>query len=93
MLCLKLLFRVLPSTSISLITELQASGGFDAYGLEIQNLVPRGWTKINIFDHQHQVMSGRWKVPVRVLPMKPGLTTEQLNGVPQVRTFNKNQTP
>lgn len=76
--------RVLPSTSISLITELQASGGFDAYGLEIQNLVPRGWTKINIFDHQHQVMSGRWKVPVRVLPMKPGLTTEQLNGVPQV---------
>ncbi|KAJ6659442.1 hypothetical protein lerEdw1_018676 [Lerista edwardsae] len=76
--------RILPSTSISLITELQASGGFDAYGLEIQNLVPRGWTKINIFDHLHQVMSGHWKVPVRVLPMKPGLTAEQLNGVPQV---------
>ncbi|XP_053100271.1 coiled-coil domain-containing protein 17 isoform X3 [Hemicordylus capensis] len=75
--------RVLPSTSISLVTELQASGGFDAYGLEIQNLAPRGWTKINIFDHLHQVMSGRWKIPVRVLPVKPGLTPEQLNGVPQ----------
>ncbi|XP_061488740.1 coiled-coil domain-containing protein 17 [Rhineura floridana] len=76
--------RVLPSTTITLITELQASGGFDAYGLEIQNLAPRGWAKINIFDHLHQVMSGRWKVPIRVLPVKPGLTTEQLNGVPQV---------
>ncbi|KAJ7332818.1 hypothetical protein JRQ81_014998 [Phrynocephalus forsythii] len=76
--------RALPSTSIALVTEIQASGGFDAYGLEIKNLVPRGWAKIKIFDHLHQVMSGRWKVPIRVLPVKPGLTTEQLNSVPQV---------
>ncbi|CAI5777313.1 Hypothetical predicted protein [Podarcis lilfordi] len=76
--------RVLPSTTITLITELQASGGFDAYGLEIQNLAPRGWAKINIFDHLHQVMCGRWKIPIRVLPMKPSLTPEQLNGVPQL---------
>lgn len=90
-LCLCLLFRVLPSTTITLISELQASGGFDAYGLEIQNLAPRGWAKINIFDHLHQVMCGRWKIPIRVLPMKPSLTPEQLNGVPQVRTFSKGQ--
>ncbi|KAF7253904.1 Coiled-coil domain-containing protein 17, partial [Varanus komodoensis] len=75
--------RVLPSASITLVTELQASGGFDAYGLEIQNLVPRGWAKINIFDHLHQVMSGHWKIPIRVLPVKPNFTAEQLNGVPQ----------
>ncbi|XP_070795714.1 coiled-coil domain-containing protein 17 [Pituophis catenifer annectens] len=76
--------RILPSTSISLVAELQASGGFDVYGQEIQNLSPRGWAKTNIFDHLHQVMSGHWKVPIRVLPVKPGLTEEQLNGVPQV---------
>uniref|UniRef100_A0A8C5RZS7 Coiled-coil domain-containing protein 17 n=1 Tax=Laticauda laticaudata TaxID=8630 RepID=A0A8C5RZS7_LATLA len=76
--------RILPSTSISLVAELQASGGFDVYGQEIQNLSPRGWTKINIFDHLHQVMSGHWKVPIRVLPVKPNLTEEQLNGVPQI---------
>lgn len=78
-------FRILPSTSISLVAELQASGGFDVYGQEIQNLAPRGWAKINIFDHLHQVMSGHWKVPIRLLPVKPSLTEEQLNGVPQVR--------
>ncbi|XP_048352163.1 coiled-coil domain-containing protein 17 [Sphaerodactylus townsendi] len=75
--------RVLPSTSIALVTELQASGGFDAYGQEIQHLVPRGWAKIHLFDHLHQVLSGHWKVPIRVLPVKPNLTAEQLNGVPQ----------
>lgn len=82
-----LFFRALPSTSIALVTELQASGGFSAYGLEIKKLVPRGWAKIKIFDQLHQVMSGRWKVPIRVLPVKPGLTTEQLNSVPQVRSL------
>ncbi|XP_077190107.1 coiled-coil domain-containing protein 17 isoform X2 [Paroedura picta] len=75
--------RVLPSTSIALITELQASGGLDAYGQEIQHLTPRGWAKIHIFDHQHQVLSGYWKVPIRVLPVKPDLAAEQLNCVPQ----------
>nr|XP_016848713.1 PREDICTED: coiled-coil domain-containing protein 17 [Anolis carolinensis] len=75
--------RILPSTSIALVTELQASGGFDAYGLEIESLAPRGWAKIQIFDQLHQVMSGRWKVPIRALPVKPGLNVEQMNGVPQ----------
>ncbi|KAL8178804.1 UNVERIFIED_CONTAM: hypothetical protein K2H54_056596 [Gekko kuhli] len=75
--------RVLPSTSIALVTELQASGGLDAYGQEIQHLAPRGWAKIHLFDYLHQVLSGYWKVPIRVLPVKAGLTAEQLNGVPQ----------
>ncbi|XP_067423919.1 coiled-coil domain-containing protein 17 [Emydura macquarii macquarii] len=75
--------RVRPSTSIALVMELQASGGFDAYGLEIQRLASRGWAKINLFDQLHQLISGRWKTPVRVLPVQSGLATEQLNGIPQ----------
>ncbi|XP_043377543.1 coiled-coil domain-containing protein 17 isoform X3 [Chelonia mydas] len=75
--------RVRPSTSIALVMELQASGGFDAYGQEIQRLASRGWAKINLFDQLLQLISGRWKIPVRLLPVQPGLTTEQLNGIPQ----------
>ncbi|XP_039342405.1 coiled-coil domain-containing protein 17 [Mauremys reevesii] len=75
--------RVRPSTSIALVMELQASGGFDAYGQEIQRLASRGWAKIHLFDQLHQLISGRWKIPVRLLPVQPGLTTEQLNGIPQ----------
>ncbi|XP_060685570.1 coiled-coil domain-containing protein 17 [Hemiscyllium ocellatum] len=76
--------RVRPSPGVSLVIELQAAGGFDPYGQEIQRLVSRGWAKIDIFDDHNQVISGRWKVPIRCLPVKPSLTTGQLNGIPQV---------
>ncbi|XP_072366918.1 coiled-coil domain-containing protein 17 isoform X2 [Scyliorhinus torazame] len=76
--------RVRPSPGISLVIELQAAGGFDPYGQEVQRLVSRGWAKIDIFDNHNQVYSGRWKVPIRSLPVKPSLTMGQLNGIPQV---------
>ncbi|XP_038650103.1 coiled-coil domain-containing protein 17 [Scyliorhinus canicula] len=76
--------RVRPSPGISLVIELQAAGGFDPYGQVVQRLVSRGWAKIDIFDNHNQVNSGRWKVPIRSLPVKPSLTTGQLNGIPQV---------
>ncbi|XP_072918544.1 coiled-coil domain-containing protein 17 [Hemitrygon akajei] len=76
--------RVHPAFGISLVFELQAAGGFDLYGLEIQRLVSRGWAKIDIFDNHNQVISGRWKVPIRSLPVNPSLNTSQLNGIPQV---------
>ncbi|KAM3939358.1 coiled-coil domain-containing protein 17-like [Leptodactylus fuscus] len=76
--------RVRPSPNISLIIELQASGGYDPYGQEVSRLVPRGWVKVDIFDYQNRVISGHWKVPIRILPVKPSLTTGSLNGVPQL---------
>ncbi|XP_075707424.1 coiled-coil domain-containing protein 17-like [Rhinoderma darwinii] len=76
--------RVRPSPNISLIIELQASGGYDPYGQEVSRLIPRGWVKVDIFDYQNRVISGQWKVPVRILPVKPSMTTGALNGVPQL---------
>ncbi|XP_038660351.1 coiled-coil domain-containing protein 17-like isoform X2 [Scyliorhinus canicula] len=78
---------VRPSPGISLIMELQASGGYDPYGQDINRLVSRGWIKIDIFDSQNRVISGRWKVPVRILPVKPSMTTGELNGVPQLENM------
>ncbi|XP_072276736.1 coiled-coil domain-containing protein 17, partial [Pyxicephalus adspersus] len=75
---------VRPSFSISLVMELQAAGGFNLYGQEVQHLSSCGWTKLDLFDHHNQVLSGRWKLPVRGLPLRPGLSTGQLNTVPQV---------
>ncbi|XP_032874324.1 coiled-coil domain-containing protein 17-like [Amblyraja radiata] len=76
--------RVRPSPAISLVMELQASGGSDPYGQGINRLVSRGWIKADIFDSQNCVISGRWKAPVRVLPVIPSMTTGELNGVPQL---------
>ncbi|XP_015195740.2 coiled-coil domain-containing protein 17-like [Lepisosteus oculatus] len=76
--------RVRPSPTISLTLELQASGGYDPYGQEVNHLISRGWVKVDIFDTHNRVISGRWKVPIRILPVKPSLTTGEMNGVAQL---------
>ncbi|XP_053558716.1 coiled-coil domain-containing protein 17-like [Bombina bombina] len=76
--------RVRPSPNISLVIEVQASGGYDPYGQEVSRLISRGWVKLDIFDNQNRVISGHWKVPIRILPVKPSLTTGSMNGVPQL---------
>ncbi|XP_041129194.1 coiled-coil domain-containing protein 17-like [Polyodon spathula] len=76
--------RVRPSPSIALVLELQASGGYDPYGQEVNRLISRGWVKIDIFDSHNRVISGRWKVPIRILPVNPRLTTGEMNAVPQL---------
>ena len=46
--------------------------------------MPRGWSKVDLFDKHNRVLSGRWKVLVRVLPVRPGLTSREINTIPQV---------
>ncbi|XP_060764573.1 coiled-coil domain-containing protein 17-like [Neoarius graeffei] len=75
---------VQPASSISLVMHVQASGGYDIYGHKVTHLAPRGWLKLHIFDHHNHVISGRWKVPVRLLPAKPSMTMAEINAVPQL---------
>ncbi|XP_035270927.1 uncharacterized protein ccdc17 isoform X3 [Anguilla anguilla] len=76
--------RMQPSSSLALVVEVQAAGGLDPYGQEIQRLVSRGWAQLDLFDAHNQVRSGHWRLPVRALPVRPSLSTAQLNAVPQV---------
>ncbi|XP_023664337.1 coiled-coil domain-containing protein 17 isoform X2 [Paramormyrops kingsleyae] len=76
--------RVFPSLGVSLILELQASEGCDLYGQQVTGLLSRGWVKVDVFDAQNHLISGKWKVPVRVLPIRPSVTTVELNAVPQL---------
>lgn len=64
--------------------QLQASGGYDIYGYEVTHLAPRGWLKLHLFDHHNRLITGRWKIPVRLLPAKPSMTMAEVNAVPQV---------
>ncbi|KAL7847834.1 hypothetical protein AOLI_G00225520 [Acnodon oligacanthus] len=76
--------EVQPAPSVSLVMQVQASGGYDIYGQEVTHLAPRGWVKLDIFDHHNRIISGRWKIPVRILPTKPSMTTAEVNSVPQL---------
>ncbi|KAG7322808.1 hypothetical protein KOW79_014154 [Hemibagrus wyckioides] len=76
--------EVQPASSISLVMQLQASGGYDIYGYEVTHLAPRGWLKLHLFDHHNRLITGRWKIPVRLLPAKPSMTMAEVNAVPQL---------
>ncbi|XP_051852825.1 coiled-coil domain-containing protein 17 [Antechinus flavipes] len=71
--------RLPPSLAVTLVTELQAWGLWDG-GREPR---PQAWTSLPLFDRERRVLSGRWRLPLRVLPRAPGLDPRQLNAIPQ----------
>ncbi|XP_046325152.1 coiled-coil domain-containing protein 17 isoform X10 [Marmota monax] len=71
--------RLLPSPSVSLVCELQAWQGL-AWARAPQ---PKAWASLVLFDRDQRVLSGRWRLPLRALPVDPSLSFGQLNGIPQ----------
>ncbi|XP_045060308.2 coiled-coil domain-containing protein 17 isoform X2 [Desmodus rotundus] len=72
--------RLPPSPSVSLVCELQAWQGL-AWGRAPQ---PKAWASLVLFDGDQRVLSGRWRLPLRALPVDASLSLGQLNGIPQV---------
>ncbi|XP_012577486.1 PREDICTED: coiled-coil domain-containing protein 17 [Condylura cristata] len=72
--------RLPPSPSVSLVCELQAWQGL-AWSRAPE---PKAWTSLLIFDREQRVLSGRWRLPLRALPLDASLSLGQLNGIPQV---------
>uniref|UniRef100_A0A0D9S7F6 Coiled-coil domain containing 17 n=1 Tax=Chlorocebus sabaeus TaxID=60711 RepID=A0A0D9S7F6_CHLSB len=71
--------RLPPSPSVSLVCELQVWQGL-AWARAPQ---PKAWVSLGLFDQDQRVLSGRWRLPLRALPLDPSLSLRQLNGIPQ----------
>uniref|UniRef100_A0A8C6RWR3 Coiled-coil domain containing 17 n=1 Tax=Nannospalax galili TaxID=1026970 RepID=A0A8C6RWR3_NANGA len=71
--------RLPPSLLVSLICELQAWKGTE-WATAPQ---PKAWTSLSLFDGNQRVLSGRWRLPFRTLPLNPCLSIGQLNEIPQ----------
>ncbi|KAG3283039.1 coiled-coil domain containing 17 [Ictidomys tridecemlineatus] len=71
--------RLPPSPSVSLVCELQAWQGL-TWARAPQ---PKAWASLVLFDRDQRVLSGRWRLPLRALPVNPSLSFGQLNGIPQ----------
>ena len=83
--------RCQPAWDLSLVVELQVSVS--------ENTVPRSptgqaaesplqltamaWCRIPLFDATLRLCSGWWRVPLRVLPVRPELSGAGVNAVPQ----------
>lgn len=74
--------RCLPDQNLNLVVELQANSTEDSD--DPTQLFSKGWTKIDLFDISNRLLSGRWKVPIRIAPIKAFLNTYELNKIPQV---------
>ncbi|XP_066228249.1 coiled-coil domain-containing protein 17 isoform X1 [Saccopteryx leptura] len=72
--------RLPPSPSVSLVCELQAWQGLAG----ARAPQPKAWASLVLFDRDQRVLSGRWRLPLRALPLDPSLSLGQLNGIPQV---------
>lgn len=71
--------RLPPSPSVSLVCELLAWQGMAGIGPP----QPKAWTSLVLFDRDQRVLSGRWRLPLRALPLDSSLSFGQLNGIPQ----------
>ncbi|XP_036034732.1 coiled-coil domain-containing protein 17 [Onychomys torridus] len=69
--------RLPPSPLISLICELQAWQGVT------WPPQPKAWASLLLFDQDKHMLSGRWRLPLRVLPPNSNLSRVQLNEIPQ----------
>uniref|UniRef100_A0A8C6CTQ9 Coiled-coil domain containing 17 n=1 Tax=Moschus moschiferus TaxID=68415 RepID=A0A8C6CTQ9_MOSMO len=72
--------RLPPSPSVALVCELQAWQGL-AWAKAPQ---PKAWASLVLFDQNQRLLSGRWRLPLRALPLDLSLSPGQLNGIPQV---------
>ncbi|XP_048587115.1 uncharacterized protein LOC5517188 isoform X2 [Nematostella vectensis] len=70
-----------PLPTLSVVVELQANNTTDPE--DSGKLFSRGWAKMNLFDASDRLISGRWKIPFRVPPIKTYLNTYELNRIPQ----------
>ncbi|XP_016855941.1 coiled-coil domain-containing protein 17 isoform X5 [Homo sapiens] len=77
--------RLPPSSSVSLVCELQVWQGL-AWARAPQ---PKAWVSLGLFDQDQRVLSGRWRLPLRALPLDPSLSLGQLNGIPQVSVVRR----
>lgn len=74
--------RCLPDRNFCLVVELQANSAEESEDSDV--LVSKGWTKIDLFDISNRLLSGRWKIPFRIAPIKAFLKNDELNTIPQV---------
>ena len=70
---------------MALIIELQtASQAPSGAYFNPSRLSTKAWAKLNLFDLHGRLVSGRWRIPLRITPIKPHVTANDVNNMPQV---------
>ena len=76
-----------PSSDLRLVIEVQAASGPSGPSNIVNpnhRLTTRAWTKLDLFAENLLLLSGYWKVPLRMPPINPQLSNHDMNSLPQV---------
>ena len=76
--------RCAPDPDLGIVAELQASGG-PASEHDRHSLITRAWCKIPLFDNHGSLIAGRFRIPLRNVPIKPFLHVSQCQRITKVR--------
>lgn len=76
--------RCPPQQALTILVELQMALKSSADG----KLKSCAWTKIQLFDPQNRLSSGRWKLPLKKLPIESDTPMNIISSLPDVRNFN-----
>ncbi|XP_074643635.1 uncharacterized protein LOC141900574 isoform X3 [Tubulanus polymorphus] len=68
--------RCPPQPDMALLIELQMAESTHA------KLTTRAWSKIDVFDDQGRVNTGRWRIQLKSLPIKPELSSQEVSTMP-----------
>ena len=77
--------RCPPQQGLTILVELQMA----LQGSGEQKLKSCGWTKIQLFDAKNKFMTGRWKLPLKRLPIQSDTQINALGSLPNVIFLNR----
>ena len=80
-LLLQLFKQIFYSKALTILIELQMT----VKDNRETRLKSCAWTKIPLFDSKNRLLSGRWKVNLKMLPIKSDATINILDSLPEVR--------
>lgn len=70
--------RCPPQQALTILVELQMA----ATNSNEVKLKSCGWTKLQLFDSKNRLLSGRWKLPLKRLPIQSDTHVDSLNTLP-----------
>jgi hypothetical protein len=73
-------FRCPPEQDLTVVLEIQTTSKQKPN----EPLRTNAWTKIPLFDHKNRLLSGRWKIPLKTLPIHQDETFAVINTLPTV---------
>ena len=82
-----IIYRCPPQQALTVVIEVQTATNKQ---LPDDELRTTAWTKLPLFDTKNRLLSGRWKVPLKAVPIHHSDSLAVISTLPSVRIHQEN---